>query len=142
MYNNNQADILGRALAFPIRLNDRNRLGLVGGDAAVRQSIYLIVFTVPGERVMRPQFGCRIHELVFDPANSKTAATAERYVREALELWEPRITLEDVIVEPSNEDRGELAINIVYRLKDELDPRSMIFPYYLNPDETTEEASS
>lgn len=129
----NNFEYLGRAVAFPLRLNDRNRLAMADGDAAVRQSIYLIIFTVPGERVMRPAFGCRIHELIFDPANTETAATAERYVREALEAWEPRINLQAVDVVPGNEDRGELVINLRYELVDQPDPRSMVFPFYLNP---------
>jgi phage baseplate assembly protein W len=138
MYFFNNAEHLGRAVAFPLRLNDRNRLAMVQADAAVRQSIYLIIFTVPGERVMRPNFGCRIHELIFDPANAQTAATAERYIREALEAWEPRITLEDVDVQPSSDELGELIVHLVYQLQDQPDPRSMVFPFYLNPNEEGE----
>jgi hypothetical protein len=133
---NRYADVLGRAIAFPLGLSDRNRLSMVGGDTAIRQSIRIIVFTVPGERVMRPDFGCLIHELIFDPANHETAITAERYVRDALEQWEPRIDLEEVQVEPlqSEADGGMLVINVVYKLKDQPDPRSMVFPYYLSPE--------
>ncbi|MEL6149163.1 MAG: GPW/gp25 family protein [Chloroflexota bacterium] len=129
-------DVLGTAIGFPLGLNDRNRLATVSGDAAVRQSIRMIIFTVPGERVMRPDFGCLIHDLIFDPANHETAITAQRYVRDALELWEPRIDLEEVQVEPvqTEADGGMLVINVVYKLKDQPDPRSMVFPYYLIPD--------
>jgi uncharacterized protein len=130
----NADDILGRSIAFPLRLNDRNRLALVSADDAIRQSIYMIVHTVPGERLMRPDFGCRIHELIFDPANKQTAIVAERFVRDALERWEPRIDLDQVNVEASDGELGELVINIIYRLKNFPDPRSMVFPFYLNPD--------
>src|SRR5215813_9746746 len=105
--------ILGSRVAFPPRLGDRNRFGMVDDDAAIRQSIYLIIYTVPGERVMRPEFGCEIHSLIFWPANYETAALAERYVREALERWEPRIILKDVEVTPGGGAYGELFIKLV-----------------------------
>jgi phage baseplate assembly protein W len=125
------SDIIGNRLAFPPRLGDRNQLGLVEDHQAIRQSIYVIINTVPGERVMRPDFGCEIHSLIFSPANHQTAAIAERYVREALERWEPRITLMDIEVTPGASDRGEMFINLVYSLKGEHDPRSLVYPYYL-----------
>jgi phage baseplate assembly protein W len=101
----------------------------------VRQSIRIIVMTVPGERVMRPEFGCRIHELIFHPANYQTAAIAERYVREALTRWEPRITIENIRVTPGNGELGELTIEIDYKLKDHPDPRTFTYPFYLVPGE-------
>lgn len=127
------ADVLGRRIAFPPRLSDRNRLGLVEGDAAIRQAIYVIIYTVPGERVMRPDFGCRIHELIFAPANDETTITAARYVREAIEMWEPRIDLTDVVVTPGSFALGELYIEVRYKLKDYPDERSLVYPYYLIP---------
>lgn len=134
MFNNSIAAILGKRVAFPLQLNDRNQLAMVDGDISVRQSIYLIVMTVPGERVMRPDFGCRIHELIFDPLNEQTAITAKRHVEEAIRRWEPRINVEDLDVSLGYHDRGELLISIQYRHKDRPDPRSLVFPYYLNPE--------
>lgn len=127
--------VVGRRIAFPVHLSDRNRLALVDGDAAIKQSIYLIIHTVPGERVMRPDFGCEIHSLIFSPANDETAAVAERYVREAIERWEPRIELMDVSVEPGATEYGELFIRIVYQHKSKHDVRSLVYPYYLSPQE-------
>jgi phage baseplate assembly protein W len=136
--------IIGSRVAFPPRLSDRNRFGLVDDDAAIRQSIYLIIYTVPGERVMRPEFGCEIHALIFWPANYQTCALAERYVREALERWEPRIILREVEVTPGGSESGsaygELFIRIAYEVKGQHDPRSLVYPYYLHP-QTTEEGS-
>jgi phage baseplate assembly protein W len=127
-------EYIGRRIAFPLMLDDRNRFAMVGGDAAIRQSIYLIIHTVPGERVMRPDFGCEIHSLIFDPANEETATTAERYVTDALNRWEPRIELKNVTATVGDTELGELMITINYRLKDQLDERSLVYPYYLNPD--------
>jgi uncharacterized protein len=126
-------EIIGSRMVFPPRLSDRNQLGLVSDHLAIRQSIYVIIHTVPGERVMRPDFGCEIHSLIFSPANYQTAATAERYVREAIERWEPRIDLRTVDVTAGAGDRGELFINLTYSLKGEHDPRSLVYPYYLLP---------
>jgi hypothetical protein len=126
-------NMIGKRVGFPFRLSDRNRISLVGDDTAIRQSIFLIIHTVPGERVMHPTFGCEIHSLIFAPANDETAILAERYVREALTLWEPRILLENVQIEISNTGYGELVINIAYRLKGEHDIRNLVYPYYLNP---------
>jgi phage baseplate assembly protein W len=124
---------IGRRVGFPIQLGDRNQIVLVSDDTAIRQSLRIIIFTIPGERVMRPTFGCEIHSLVFAPANEETAALAERFVREAVERWEPRVTLTDVTVTPGATEYGELNIALEYEVKATHDPRSMVFPYYLLP---------
>ena len=71
-------NFVGKGLAFPLRLSDRDRLSMVDNEAEIRQSIQIIIMTVPGERVMRPEFGCEIHNLIFHPANWQTANEAER----------------------------------------------------------------
>ncbi len=124
---------VGRRIGFPIHLGDRNQLATVTDDTAIRQAIYVIVNTVPGERVMRPEFGCEIHRCIFSPANSQTASLAQRYVREALTRWEPRIELREVVVTPGNYDYGELLVEVSYVIKGSNDPRSLVFPYYLIP---------
>lgn len=125
------SEITGKRWAFPPRLGDRNQISLVEDDANIRQAIYVIINTVPGERVMRPDFGCEIHSLIFSPANFETAALAELYVREALTRWEPRIDIHDITVTPGATERGELIIEIAYRIKDQHDLRSLVYPYYL-----------
>ena len=131
-------NFLGRGIAFPVQLNDRDRFSMVEGDADIRQAIYIIINTIPGERVLRPNFGCEIHSLIFSPANNETANLAERYVTDALTLWEPRINLIEVAVTPGATERGELLIEISYTPKGEHDPRSLVFPYYLLPDAVEE----
>lgn len=128
-------DFLGRGWSFPPKINHAGQVTLAANEAKIQQSIQVIIRTVPGERVMRPTFGCRIHELIFAPANDQTAVTAERYVREALEQWEPRIRLRTVAVSPHFGTRtvGRLDINIQYEIKGMHDVRSLVFPYYLLP---------
>lgn len=126
-------DIVGRGLAFPLHLTDQSRLAMVSGDANIQRAIRMILFTAPGERVMRPDFGCEIHSLLFHPCNDQTAALAERYVRDALFQWEPRIELIAVNVTFGNTEIGEMLIHIEYLVKDLHDPRSMVLPFYLLP---------
>ena len=125
--------ITGRGWAFPPYLNDRDQMMMVEDHSDVRQAMFIIINTFPGERVMRPEFGCRIHELIFWPANEQTAAIAERYVTEALNRWEPRIELKRVTVTPGQEEYGELLIEIDYEIKDQHDSRSLVYPFYLIP---------
>lgn len=126
--------LTGRGWSFPPQLGDRNRFSTVGDDANIRRAIYIIINTVPGERVMRPDFGCEIHSLIFHPANEETAATAERFIREALTRWEPRIDLKKVKATPGATEYGELFIEVSYQIKSTYDIRSLVFPYYLTPE--------
>lgn len=129
----NHNSIVGRGWAFPPHLDDRDRVALAQDDADIRQAIYIILMTAPGERVMHPDFGCLIHELIFSPVNDETAATAERYVQEALGRWEPRIRLERVTATPSNDQYGQLDIEIEYEIKSKHDKRSLVVPFYMIP---------
>lgn len=124
---------LGRGWAFPPHLNDRDRISMVDADTDIKQAIYIILNTAPGERVMHPDFGCNIHELIFWPANDQTAAIIERYVTEALTRWEPRIRLHEVRAIPEATEVGQMLINIIYEIKSTHDKRSMVYPFYLTP---------
>jgi phage baseplate assembly protein W len=124
---------LGRGWAFPPHLNDRDRISMVDADTDIKQAIYIILNTAPGERVMHPDFGCNIHDLIFWPANDQTAAIIERYVTEALTRWEPRIRLHEVRAVPEATEVGQMLINIVYEIKQTHDKRSMVYPFYLTP---------
>jgi hypothetical protein len=128
------ADIVGRGWAFPIQLNNQGQVALIGGENEIQQAIHLILSTRLGERLMRPDFGCRIHELVFAPNDLTTAAAAERYVREALGRWEPRIILTRVTAVPDDNQDGALLIRVEFKIKATQDPRSLVFPFYLLPD--------
>ena len=75
-------ELIGQGWAFPLRLNTRNAISLVTGNNEIEQAIRIILGTIPGERVMRPEFGCRAWELVFAPNNAATQALLEYYVRQ------------------------------------------------------------
>jgi len=129
------ADIIGRGWAFPPRLDHRGRLATVGSVEEIEQAIRIIITTVPGQRVMRPEFGCRLHELVFAPNDAQTAGLAERYVREALGRWEPRIDLEDVTAGPDPDFPGRLLVTCRYTIRATHNRRSLVYPFYLIPEE-------
>ncbi len=128
-------NIIGKGWAFPPRLDHRGQIAVVDGPTEIEQAIRIILNTSPGQRVMRPEFGCRLHELVFAPNNSQTAGLAERYVREALGRWEPRIDLEKVEVAPDEHNRAQLLIAVTYSIKATLSSRSLVYPFYIIPEE-------
>lgn len=130
-------DRLGTGWAFPVNINPRGRMGMVSGVRAVEQSILMILMTPKGQRVMRPDYGCRIHELVFAPNDESTLGLASYYVHEALTNWEPRIELEDVDanVDPHYPER--LIISVRYRLLADGSDNSMVFPFYRLPPEAS-----
>ncbi|MFC6631815.1 GPW/gp25 family protein [Microbulbifer taiwanensis] len=107
----------------------------VGGDQVVHQSIWLILGTAIGERVSRPEFGCAIHDLVFAPINAATLGQMEQAVREALEIWEPRIDLLGVRAEPSQEIAGAVTIAVHYLIRETNSRFNMVYPFYLTPPE-------
>jgi hypothetical protein len=136
------AEFLGRGPAFPLGLargdTGARGLGWSEGAGKVQQSIWLILATAPGERVMRPDFGCGIHDLVFR-ANTPTLHDRVRSrVREALLAFEPRIELERVDVHSGTPgsgrtERGDdvLLIDIHYRILGHNTLYNLVYPFYL-----------
>jgi uncharacterized protein len=128
-------EIIGRGWSFPPRMNPQGGLALTNQNNELIQSIQIILSTSPGQRVMRPTFGCRLQELVFFPNNGQTAIQARRYVEEALGMWEPRIKVTKVDAYPDREDSSRLVIQIDYEIKATHDLRSLVYPFYLIPEE-------
>lgn len=126
--------IIGRGWRFPPALDERGTIALVSGETELDQAIQIILGTAPGQRVMRPEFGCRIHELVFAPNNSATAGMAARYVHEALGRWEPRIEVQRVVAEPDPTNPGCLLISVDYRVVATHSNRSLVYPFYVIPE--------
>ena len=125
--------LIGRGWGFHVGVDATGGIRLAQDEPEIEQAISIIIGTSPGERVMRPTFGCRIHELVFAPNNAETVGLARRYVEEALGMWEPRIQVESVLVslDPEEVDRGRLNITVEYSVRGTKDSRSLVFPFYL-----------
>jgi uncharacterized protein len=131
---------IGSGWSFPLRTQATGGLALVRGDRELEEAIWLILSTAPGERPMRPEFGCGLNDYVFAPADSSTASLIVAEVRAALERWEPRIVVDNVRVDFSGADRGELYIYLTYRRRDTNSPRNLVFPFYVIPARETEES--
>lgn len=108
-------DIAEGSLGFSI--SPRGSIAMVDGRESVRQAILLLLSTIPGERVMRPDYGCQLHRLVFSPNDETTAGLAIHYVRQALEMWEPRIEVLHLDAERNAENPERLTISLEYRVK-------------------------
>ncbi|MUN61954.1 baseplate protein [Kocuria sediminis] len=126
-------EFIGSGWAFPVRTDRTGGVALVREIREIEESIYLILATSPGERPMRPEFGCAVHDYVFAPADAATAGDIAFAVRVALDRWEPRINLEDVLVHLDTATDGVLLIEVQYTVRGANDPRNLVFPFYTIP---------
>jgi phage baseplate assembly protein W len=124
---------VGVGWAFPVRTDSSGGIALVRREREVEEAIRLVLATAPGERPMRPDFGCAIHDLVFAPANEATAGRIRYEVRTSLDRWEPRIEVTDVEVTTAEDDATVLLINIRYAIRGTNNPRNLVFPFYVIP---------
>jgi phage baseplate assembly protein W len=125
-------DLLGRGWPIPLAVEPGARLDLLGGDEKIRQSIWLILSTAPGERQMLPAFGCGIHDLVFEANTAALRGVLQGKVRDALTRWEPRIDLLDVRVEAQPERRNYLLIRVDYRVRGNNSLYNLVYPFFVN----------
>lgn len=128
-------DVRGSGWAFPVGLDPHQRVALARGNQDIEQAITIILLTPKGQRPRRPEFGCQIHDLIFAPNDGTTAGLAAYYVREALEMWEPRISIRDIRADPDPDQPQRLRIAIDYEVKATHDRRSLVFPFYRIPGE-------
>ncbi|PZS30070.1 MAG: baseplate protein [Pseudonocardiales bacterium] len=129
------AEFIGRGWAFPLRADATGSIALVGTDTEIEEAIRLILATAPGERPMRPEFGCGMHDHVFDSMDATTAGQVAYAVRSALEQWEPRIDVTSVDVSYAAESTATIYIDIRYTVRATNDPRNLVFPFYVIPAE-------
>lgn len=124
-------DFLGRGWAMPVTLDPRT--GLVAYaeyEADIRQAILIILETAPGERVMRPNFGCGIHDLVFAALDSTTLQRIRSVVEEALRRYEARIDVLGVTVNEAATSEGKLLVEVEYRVRKTNQVGNIVFPFY------------
>lgn len=131
--NHSTKNFLGSGWKFPPRLDNRGRIELVHEEQDVEEAIRMILLTHKGERPMRPEFGCEIHDLVFAPNDPATSGLARRYVIEALTMWEPRIDVLEVITVPNLTTENVLMLNIQYQVIATNSQRNLVFPFYSIP---------
>jgi phage baseplate assembly protein W len=126
-------EFLGRGWKFPVGVNTNTdgRIALSEYERDIKEAIWIILSTSKGERVMRPDFGCGIHDFMFASLNSANLTRIENSVREALAKWEPRIELMNVTLNTGKVDEGRLMISIEYKVRTTNTRFNLVYPFYL-----------
>jgi uncharacterized protein len=123
---------LGRGWSFPVRGHDKEgTIRLSEYEQDIRESIWIILSTSKGERVMRPDFGCGIHDLVFEVVNTTTLTEIEDNVREALGLFESRIDVTQVKARSDGGLDGHLHISIDFEVRGTNNQLNLVYPFYI-----------
>jgi uncharacterized protein len=126
-------DLIGSGVSFPLGVNQRGELALATGVDDIEQAIGLILGTAFGERPMRPEFGCAVHDLIFDTIDAEMVGRVETAVHRALARWEPRIEVESLDFDLTEADRGRLTILITYRVLATSRLYNLVYPFYVIP---------
>jgi uncharacterized protein len=124
-------EFLGVGWTYPVRTRLNGDISMSQFEDDIREAILIILGTAKGERVMRPDFGCGIHDLVFAPINTATITLVENSVREALTVYEPRIELIKVEALSDRAEEGKLLVNIDYRVRSTNSRFNLVYPFYL-----------
>jgi uncharacterized protein len=125
-------DLIGKGWPFPVKPGPAGRMFFLGGPEKIRESIWLILSTAPGQRVMMPDFGCGIHELLFQPNSAALHGLIVGKVHDALTRWEPRIDVLDVNVVTPSDPRNVLLLRIAYRIRSTNACYNLVYPLYIN----------
>ncbi len=127
-------DFLGTGWAFPLAFEPSGAVAVTRGEDRIEQAMRLILATYPGERPMRPQWGCTLRDHVFGGTGPENIAAITHCVRTALEKWEPRAAVAEVLVTPRPEQEGLLHLDIRYTVRGVNSPRNLVFPFYTIPE--------
>ena len=126
---------LGSGLAFPLGVDQRGAIAIADGETDIEQAISIILATAPGERPMRPEFGCAVHDHVFEILDPAAFGAIESAVRVAIERWEPRVEVQAIDFDLDNQAEGCLGIVITYEIPDVPGVRNLVHPFYIIPEE-------
>jgi hypothetical protein len=121
----------GKGLAFPLAVTPQGKIATAQNETKIEQAMWLILSTAPGERLMRPSYGCGVHDLVFEPNTPQTEARIVDQVRSGLSLQEPRISVLDVTSETSSDNPSLLLIRIDYRINSNNSIANMVYPFFI-----------
>jgi phage baseplate assembly protein W len=128
-------DFIGSGWAFPMRTTAGGGIALVSRERELEEAMRLILSTAFGERPMRPEFGCGIHDHVFAGSSTETTTVIAAEVMRSLRRWEPRVNVREVVVVPDERNPAVLYIDIRYTPVSTNDPRNLVFPFYTIPAE-------
>ena len=130
-------DLIGSGLSFPLQADQRGVLALAHGVTDIEQAIRLILGTAPGERPMRPEFGCAVHDFIFDNIDAELVGHVESAIHTALARWEPRIEVISLAFDWGESDSGALQITITYKVLATSRLYNLVYPFYVIPAEET-----
>lgn len=125
-------DFLGMGWKYPVYVDFNEKIAMSEYEKDVKEAIWIILGTARGERVMRPDFGCGIHEMIFSSLNTATITLMENSVKEALTIWEPRIELINVEANDEQVNNGKIVISIDYKVRSTNNRFNLVYPFYLN----------
>jgi hypothetical protein len=123
--------ILGAGWRFPIVINGRGGFSFSSGEQSVAEAIWVILSTARGERIMRPEFGCGIHDYLFAPNNASTRGAIAYQVQQALIRWEPRIDVAEVRVQDDPDQPNLLLIHVDYRIRANNAFHNLVYPFFI-----------
>jgi len=128
-------EFLGTGWAHPVGTDYQGDIELSSAEENIRQSVHIIIGTAKGERVMRPEFGCEVHDYVFTTADPATLSMIEDAVEEALVQWEPRIDVENVDANPDRENPNRVLVEVDYWVRETNSSANLVYPFYLQEGE-------
>jgi hypothetical protein len=126
---------IGRGISWPMHVDHTGSIALTQGATDLDRSIRVVLSTAPNERVMRPRFGCRIWEMLFEPVTPTLYAEIQAAVFDALAQWEPRVTVQSVDVIQDDADHALVRISVNYVVRATNDKRNLVYPFYVIPRE-------
>jgi uncharacterized protein len=127
------ASFIGRGFSWPMGVDHTGSIALTDGPDDLDRSIRIVLLTAPGERVMRPEFGCKIWDLLFEPITPNLLGLITVAVRDAIARWEPRVIVEDVVPVVDENDGALVRIHVTYRVRTTNDRRNLVYPFYVIP---------
>jgi hypothetical protein len=127
------ATFVGRGFSWPMEVDHTGSIRLTDTAEDIERSMRIVLMTAPGERLMRPQFGCRIWDLLFEPVTPNLLGLIAEAVRQAMAQWEPRVEIEDVKPLPDGGDGALVRVQISYRVRATNDRRNLVYPFYVIP---------
>ncbi len=124
-------DFIGKGWRFPIKVNAQGGISLSEGPERVQDAIWVIIKTALGERVMRPQFGAGVNDFVFQPNSPAHRTELVTAIKDALAKWEPRIEMEQVRADTTEDEPSQVLVSIEYRLRTTNELFNVVYPFYL-----------
>jgi uncharacterized protein len=132
------SDIIGSGLSFPIGVDHHGAIGLARGEQDIEQAIKIVLGTAPGERQMRPEFGCGIHDFIFDTIDAELIGNMDHAIRAAIDRWEPRIEITNIDFDLARMGDGMLEIELTYMVLATSRQYNLVYPFYVIPAEEFE----